>query len=148
MLERAFLVLAAVLTVTLASAGPTWAGLRVCNHSSQRVDVAFGYPHGQFGWTSEGWWTLSAGQCRTVMRGNLSNRYYYLYATGSGGSVWQGPKGQDGGFFCIQRDRFVFPNRNNEKNGVLDCAAARLQTKQFFKVDTGGAPNHVHNLSN
>jgi uncharacterized membrane protein len=147
MLNRAFLALAAVMIVTLATAQPASARFRVCNHSSQRVDVAFGYPHGHFGWTSEGWWTLHTGECRTIMRGTLSNRFYYLYATGSRGSIWQAPEGQEGGFFCIQRDRFVFHNRNHEKDGVLDCGAGNLQSKQFFKVDTGGAPNHVHNLS-
>ena len=93
MLKRAFLALAAVLTVTFALAGPASAGFRVCNHSSQRVDLAFGYPHDQFGWTSEGWWTLARrANAGTIMRGTLSNRFYYLYATGSHGSIWQAPE--------------------------------------------------------
>jgi uncharacterized membrane protein len=147
MLKRVFLALLAALTLTLVAAEPALARYRVCNHSSQRVDVAFGYPHGHFGWTSEGWWTIQPGHCRTIMRGPLTNRYYYLYATGSRGSVWQAPSGQEGGFFCTQQDRFVFHNRNHIRNGVLNCAASNLQTKQFLKVDTGGAPNHNHNLT-
>lgn len=122
------------------------AGFRVCNRSGQRIDVAFGYPHDQFGWTSEGWWTIQPGKCRTVMNGDLTNRYYYLYATGSEGGRWQAPEGQEGGFFCVQNERFVFQNRNFQHEGRLDCGEHNLQARHFLVVDTEGAPNHVHNL--
>ena len=147
MLKHVVSSLATVLVLTFVTAGPALARFRVCNDSGQQVDVAFGYPHSQFGWTSEGWWTIQPGECRTIMRGELSNRYYYLYATGSEGGIWQAPRGQDGGHFCIQRERFVFPNRNYERGGKLDCGATNLQGKQFFLVDTEGAPNHDHNLT-
>jgi uncharacterized membrane protein len=146
MFKRVLAALGAALFVTFALAGPAAARFRVCNHTDQRIDVAFGYNHGHFGWTSEGWWTLQPEQCRTIMRGRLDNRYYYLYATGSDGGLWQAPKSQNGGFFCIQHQRFVFHNRNYEEDGVLDCGS-KMKTKQFFKVDTEGAPNHTHNLT-
>jgi uncharacterized membrane protein len=148
MRNRAFLAFAILILASFATTGPSWAGFRVCNHSGQRVDVAFGYLHAQFGWTSEGWWTIQPGRCRQVMNGNLTNRFYYLYATGSEGAIWQARPGQKGGFFCVQQDRFVLQNRNFEKGGVLDCASRNLSNKQFFIVNTKGAVNHVHNLSN
>ena len=49
--------------------------------------------------------------------------------------------------FCVQHERFVLQNRNFQKDNTLDCAARNLQTKQFFIVNTKGAPNHVHNLT-
>jgi uncharacterized membrane protein len=146
MLKRAFLALTVVFLASFVLSSASWAGFRVCNHSSQRVDVAFGYPHEDFGWTSEGWWVLQPEQCRTIMRGDLSNQYYYLYATGSEGAVWKAPEGQDGGFFCIQRDKFLLPNRDFKRGTTLNCGAHDLTGKQFFIVDTEGAPNHVHNL--
>jgi uncharacterized membrane protein len=146
MLKRAFFMGIALVFVGFALATPAEAGFRVCNRSDQRIDVAFGYPHTQFGWTSEGWWVLEPGQCRLVMRGNLTNRYYYLYAHGSEGGLWQAQPGQDGGFFCIQSARFVLQNRNFQRGNKLDCGAYNLQGKQFLVVDTEGAPNHVHNL--
>jgi uncharacterized membrane protein len=82
-----------------------------------------------------------------VMHGDLSNRYYYLCATGSKGGIWQAKPGQSGGFFCVQHARFVLQNRNFKKGDVLDCGAYNLQGKQFFIVGTHGAPNHVHNLT-
>lgn len=118
--RRAIFALIALVMVIFAAASPAQAGFRVCNRSSQRVDVAFGYPHAQFGWTSEGWWTIPAGECKQIMHGDLTNRYYYLYATPSEGGVWQAKSGQAGGFFCIQAARFVLQNRNFEKGDVLD----------------------------
>jgi uncharacterized membrane protein len=144
--KRPFLALIALVLVSSVISGPSWAGFRVCNRSSQRVDVALGYPHGQFGWTAEGWWTLEPGNCKRVMNGDLTNRYYYLYATGSKGGIWQAKKGQEGGFFCIKRSRFVLQNRNFLSGSKLDCGANNLESRQFFIVDTEGAPNHVHNL--
>lgn len=146
MLKRAFYALTAFLLAVFAVAEPAEAGFRVCNRSSQRIDVAFGYPHAQFGWTSEGWWVLSPGQCRLVMRGDLTNRFYYLYATGSEGGRWQAQPGQDGGFFCVQSARFVLQNRNFLRGSTLDCGAYNLEGRQFLVVDTRGAANHIHNL--
>lgn len=146
MLKRAIFLSAALIIAGFAAASPAEAGFRVCNRSSQRVDVAFAYPHAQFGWTSEGWWTIPAGECKLIMRGDLTNRYYYLYATGSKGGVWQATSDQHGGFFCVQTNRFVLQNRNFQKDDSLDCAAYNLQGKHFLVVDTEGAPNHVHNL--
>lgn len=147
MSKRSALTVLAAIAVTLAGISASEARYRVCNRSMQRVDVAFGYPHPQFGWTSEGWWTIQPGDCRTIMRGELTNRYYYLYATGSEGSFWQGDAAQKGGFFCISQDKFVFHNSNFMVDGELDCARNNLVAKPFVMVDTEGAPNHIHNLS-
>ena len=148
MLKRAFLALIASILASFVLIDPSLAGFRVCNHSNQRVDVAFSYPHHEFGWTAEGWWTIEPSHCRTVMNGNLTNRYYYLYARGSKGGEWKAPGGQEGGFFCTKNSRFVLQNRNFINGSKLDCAANNLEGKQFFIVDAEGAPNHVHNLSN
>lgn len=123
------------------------ADFRVCNRASQRLDVALGYPQPPFGWTSEGWWPLAVGQCTTLLQGPLPGRYYYLYATGARGGVWKAPQGQKGGFFCTRNGRFLFRRRNLGTPRLLDCTGAGAQLRQFFKIDTGGAANHVQNLS-
>ncbi|MEJ2623128.1 MAG: hypothetical protein P8Z80_00855 [Pseudolabrys sp.] len=48
--------------------------------------------------------------------------------------------------FASSTNGFVFHNRNYEEDGVLDCGS-KMKTKQFFKVDTDGVPNHTHNLT-
>ena len=146
MLKRISLAICVLLAACFTLADASWAGFRVCNQTPQQVDVAFGYPHGQFGWTSEGWWVLQPGQCRLVMRGPLSNRYYYLFAKGSQGSIWDASDGRAGSFFCVQPDRFVFPNRNFERSGVISCPSGTV-AKRFQQIDTSGGANHVHNLS-
>jgi uncharacterized membrane protein len=125
---------------------PAEAGFRVCNRSNQRVDVAFGYPHQQFGWTSEGWWTIQSGECRTVMNGDLGNRYYYLYAQGAQGGRWQAPDSQDGGYFCVQNEAFVFQNRTFQHGNAVNCEEHNLHDRHFLVIDTEGAANHTHNL--
>jgi len=127
-------------------AKPADAGLRVCNRSGQQVDVAFGYPDRRSGWTAEGWWRIPRGACKPIVQEPLTSRYYYLFATGSKGGVWQATGSQKGGHFCIRQKRFVFHNRDFVRNGVLDCAARHVMSRQFLLVDTGGAPDHVHEL--
>ena len=146
-LTKALLTSAALLIAAVATAGNCFADYRVCNRSGHRIDVAFGYPHAQFGWTSEGWWVIEPGDCRTIFQGPLTNRFYYVYATGSAGDVWQGPADQEGGFFCVQAEKFVFSNSNFLHEGVLNCVHHNLQSRKFIQVDTGGKPNHVHNLT-
>lgn len=148
MLRHSIFALLLASLAALAFGGAAKADFTACNRSAQRIDVALGYPHAQFGWTSEGWWTLQPGRCRRLLTGQLTNQFYYLYATGSSGGRWEARAGQDGGFFCIQSARFVFPNRNYQNGNSLACAAANLEARQFFIVNTQGAPNHRHNFAN
>jgi len=122
------------------------AGFRVCNRSGQQIDVAFGRPGKTSGWTAEGWWSIPRGQCPAIATEALTDRYFYLYAIGSKGGVWQATGTQKGGHFCIRRNRFVLRNCDHIRNGVLDCAVHHLMSRQFFVVDTGGAPDHTHDL--
>jgi uncharacterized membrane protein len=146
MRKQAFLAVSSLILAGFALAGPAQAGFRVCNRSGQQIDVAFGYPDRKSGWTSEGWWSIPRGQCHAVAKEALTSRYYYLYATGANGGVWQATGSQKGGHFCIRQKRFVLRNRDYARNGVLDCAAHHLMSRQFLLVDTGGAADHVHDL--
>ena len=62
-----------------ASASPAAADFRLCNNTASRVGLAVGYKDAE-GWTTEGWWNLSARSCETLLKGNLIARYYYIYA--------------------------------------------------------------------
>lgn len=63
MLKRAAFTVVALILGGILAAETAEAGFRVCNRSSQRIDVAFGYLHNQFGWNSEGWRTIQPGKC-------------------------------------------------------------------------------------
>lgn len=114
-----------VVGVLLTSASPAFADLRVCNQTSNPVSVALGYKS-ERGWQSEGWWIASPDDCTVVFQGDLSARYYYLFAADdlSGGS-WDGNI-----FMCSQNESYTI-------FGVEDCLARGYERTGFFEVDTG-----------
>src|SRR4051812_7964144 len=70
---------ACVLTLFCAMTLPARADLKMCNNTASRVGVAIGYKD-KDGWASEGWWTIEAQKCMTLLKGALIARYYYVYA--------------------------------------------------------------------
>ena len=134
---------AALLFTTTASR----AEFKVCNKSNERLSVSVGYKHTEFGWTSEGWWRIPLDECVTIIKGDLNNRYYYVYATGHKGGTWSGPKGQDGGFFCITKEKYTFHNREYQRGDTINCERRNLQTKKFSVVDTKDSADFTYNLT-
>src|SRR5262245_55878517 len=66
------------------------ADFRLCNNTTSRVGIALGYKESE-GWTTEGWWNLSARSCETLLRGALVARFYYIYAVDyDRGGEWSG----------------------------------------------------------
>ena len=114
---------------------PARADLKMCNNTASRVGVALGYKD-KDGWASEGWWTVDAQKCMTLLKGNLIARYYYVYAVDNekGGS-WGGKA-----MMCI-RDK-VFTIR-----GIDDCTGRGYQKIGFFEVDTGEEADWTVSLS-
>ena len=123
------------------------AELQVCNKSSERLSVSVGYNHSEFGWTSEGWWRVPTGECSTIIKGDLGSRYYYIYATGHKGGTWSGPKKQDGGFFCITKEKYTFHNREYQRGDTINCERRGLQTKKFSVMDTDNNSDFTYNLT-
>lgn len=100
------------------------ADLRVCNKTANPVSVALGYKS-ERGWQSEGWWIADAGGCATVYQGELSSRFYYIFAADDvGGGAWDGPV-----FMCTRDESFTI-------FGVEDCLARGYERTGFFEVDT------------
>src|ERR1700756_362519 len=66
------------------------ADLKLCNTTSSRIGVAIGYQD-PTGWTTEGWWNISAQTCETLYKGTLSSRFYYIHAIDyDRGGEWAG----------------------------------------------------------
>ncbi|WP_374627743.1 DUF1036 domain-containing protein [Devosia sp.] len=109
---------------------------RVCNETSNRVSVAFGY-RADKGWQSEGWWVAEPGVCVTVYRGDLgTRRYYYLYAADDiGGGAWDGNV-----YMCTRDESFTI-------FGVEDCLARGYERTGFFEVDTQNKSNWTLQLT-
>ncbi|MFT7593535.1 MAG: hypothetical protein ACI8R4_000848 [Paracoccaceae bacterium] len=74
---------------------------------------------------SEGWWNIAAGDCKTPIRGDLKNRYYYYMTKSKGWNFW------DEKFrFCTTSDAFTI-------TGDEDCAGRGYDSNHFRKIDTG-----------
>ena len=106
-------------------AGPAAADFRLCNNTGSRVGISIGYKDGE-GWTTEGWWNLSARKCDTLLKGELVARYYYVYAIDyDRGGEWSGQA-----FMCTRDKEFTI-------RGTDDCLARGYDRTGFFEVDTG-----------
>jgi uncharacterized membrane protein len=106
-------------------AGPAAADFRLCNNTGSRVGIAIGYKDGD-GWTTEGWWNLSARKCDTLLKGGLVARYYYVYAIDyDRGGEWSGHA-----YMCTRDKEFTI-------RGTDDCLARGYDRTGFFEVDTG-----------
>jgi len=109
----------------VAAALPAAADFRLCNNTASRVGVALGYKDAD-GWTTEGWWNLSARSCETLLRGGLVARYYYIYAVDyDHGGEWSGRA-----YMCTRDKEFTI-------RGIDDCLARGYERAGFFEVDTG-----------
>jgi uncharacterized membrane protein len=117
---------AVLLGCALAAAAPRAASadFRLCNNTGSRVGIAVGYKDGD-GWTTEGWWNLTARSCETLLRGTLVARFYYIYAIDyDRGGEWSGQA-----FMCTRDKEFTI-------RGTGDCLARGFDRTGFFEVDT------------
>jgi uncharacterized membrane protein len=121
---RAFLALA------LASASaPAQADFRVCNKTRSLINLAIGTNAGD-NFVTEGWWAVTPGSCATLVRGPLTGRYVYLYATDiDGADVLKGTVSM-----CIDRGKF-------KAYGIENCWRRGMQAVNFAEVDTLVSPD-------
>jgi uncharacterized membrane protein len=100
------------------------ADFRLCNNTGSRVGVSIGYKDAE-GWTTEGWWNISARSCDTLLRGALVARYYYIYAVDyDRGGEWSGHA-----YMCSREKEFTI-------RGTENCLARGYDRTGFFEVDT------------
>jgi len=112
-------------TKVVATLGPAAADFRLCNNTGSRVGIALGYKDAE-GWTTEGWWNLSARSCDTLLKGSLVARFYYIYAVDyDRGGEWSGQA-----FMCSRDNEFTI-------KGTENCLARGFDRTGFFEVDTG-----------
>jgi uncharacterized membrane protein len=114
---------------------PAAADFRLCNNTSSRVGISVGYKENE-GWTTEGWWNLSARTCETLLRGVLVARFYYIYAIDyDHGGEWSGQA-----FMCTREKEYTI-------KGTADCLARGFDRTGFFEVDTGEQPSWTVQLT-
>jgi uncharacterized membrane protein len=115
---------AAVMAGLIAGTNSAMADFRLCNNTGSRVGIAIGYKDSE-GWTTEGWWNMSARTCETLVKGQLVARFYYVYAVDyDRGGEWSGKA-----FMCTRDKEFTI-------RGIEDCLARGYDRTGFFEVDT------------
>lgn len=110
-------------------ATPAFAGLEICNNAAKSLSVAIGYSD-QGEWVSEGWWNIPAGECKTPVKDDLKNRYYYYRANASGEPFASGDYS-----FCTTPEAFTITGDDN-------CEARGYEAMGFRKLDTGETATH------
>src|SRR3954454_16705344 len=122
-------------TMMAVQAAPAAADFRLCNNTGSRVGISLGYKEND-GWTTEGWWNLSARTCETLLRGSLVARFYYIYAVDyDRGGEWSGQA-----FMCTRDKEFTI-------RGTDDCLARGFDRTGFFEVDTAEQPSWTVQLT-
>ena len=100
------------------------ASFRVCNPASVPQSVSIAYKSAS-GWMSEGWWNIAPGECTTVLKDELKQRYYYYRAT-SEGTQFEGT----GHRFCTSTSAYTI-------EGAEDCVSRGFESSEFAEIDTG-----------
>ena len=123
-IRRCMIALIGATGLSIALAQPAQADFRLCNNTGSRVGVAIGYKDAE-GWTTEGWWNISARSCDTLLRGALVARYYYIYAVDyDRGGEWSGKA-----YMCSREKEFTI-------RGTENCLARGYDRTGYFEVDT------------
>lgn len=117
--------LAAIALALTAPLSQAAADLKLCNTTSSRIGVAIGYQDAKSGWTTEGWWNISARTCETLYRGTLGSRFFYVHAVDyDRGGEWAGKSAM-----CTEDKSFTI-------RGAQDCSKRGFKSTGFFEVDT------------
>jgi uncharacterized membrane protein len=132
------------LAVASAVAWPTiaLADLKVCNTTSSRIGLAIGYQDPKTSlpteprFATEGWWTISAQNCETLIRGPVPGRFIYVHAIDYDRSGEWGGANQ----MCTADRTFAIID-------VKDCQKRGYKSSGFFEVDTGDAKEWTIRLS-
>ncbi|MGY6627851.1 MAG: DUF1036 domain-containing protein [Oceanicaulis sp.] len=120
---RARALLAAMIGAA-ALTGPALAG-EVCNETSFMLDVAKAW-RTPTGLTAEGWTRLAPGACARIGPGADTDQFLYARSTAAypgGVREWRGALD-----VCVDETDFSF-------EGVANCAALGLQTRQFRRLN-------------
>lgn len=98
------------------------AKLKICNETGKNRDVAIGHRTSE-GWVSEGWWGIVDGDCTTVIKEDLTSRFYYYRAKHKGGDF----DGEDY-IFCTESRAFTII-------GDKDCKKRGFKTEDFRQLE-------------
>ena len=104
------------------------AEFRVCNQTLNLFNVAVGYPVEADLFETEGWWTLAANSCTSLIKEPLKSKFFYLYGTDIYGEAAIAGSTE----MCVAAKQFTIIDQK-------DCWVRGFQQVRFLEVDTGNA---------
>jgi uncharacterized membrane protein len=133
-MRSVFLISASLLVISLA--GTAHADFQVCSSadSNQSIFVSASYVRDGERWT-DGWVMIQPGECRPVVRGDLQQREYYLYAV----NVRDECILSGGHRCCIDSSNFSI-------RGAQDCQQRGYTEVGFRRIRTDGSPNFRYEI--
>jgi uncharacterized membrane protein len=109
--------------------GAARAEFQVCNQTLDVVNVAIGQQQTDI-FRTEGWWTIGSNQCAKVIKGDLQNRYIYVFASDVfGQTLLEGTVPM-----CIDEDKFTIDRTDS-------CWQRGYRQAKFVEVDTQAVDN-------
>lgn len=125
----------ALVALGLVAPATAQAGLEFCNKTGSSASIAIGYNTAD-GWTSEGWWNIAAGACKTVISRDLDKTHYYWRAESSDLS-WS----HANYMFCTSDEVFTIV-------GDDDCGPRGYDREGFNEIETDGSSSFTMTLTN
>ena len=121
--------------VNIAIISPAKADFRICNETNSLVGAALGYRKEEK-WISEGWFQIAAKSCASLIQGDLSTQFYYIYAEDAErGGQWRGDV-----FLCTKDREFKI-------EGIENCFQRGFMRTGFFEIDTGNKSSWMVRLT-
>jgi uncharacterized membrane protein len=110
---------------------PAGAEFRVCNQTLNLFNLAIGRPIADDLFETEGWWTLAANSCTSLIKQPLQASYFYLYGT----DIYGEPVIVGSTDMCVDVDKqFIIADQK-------DCWVRGYERARFLEVNTANAPS-------
>lgn len=131
---------AGALVLWAGTGGPAAAEFRVCNRTENLVNLALGWPEpdqdgGDLKVHVEGWWSVAAESCASLIRRPLDRPLYWLYAV----DIYGRPLVEGTVPLCVDRRAFELSARS-------DCWKQGYEAAGFTAVATAGFDRYILNL--
>ena len=122
--------LLAALMLLAGTPAPAHAEFRVCNQTLNLFNVAIGRPIANAQFETEGWWTLAANSCTSLIKEPLEASYLYLYGT----DIYGEAAIVGSTDMCVADKQFIITDQK-------DCWVQGYRRVGFLEVDTKNAPS-------
>lgn len=126
-----------VVAILLSCSCRAEAQLSLCNKTDDSIHLALAFFNGEFV-GSQGWYTISPGECQVHFERGLTMRRYGYFAMGEDFRMTYKPDDSTGNAFCVrEKDKFRLSMdsivKGCQKYGAKEVVFRTIDTKEFKK---------------